>query len=338
MNASDTSNVVETQDPAATPETEGAEGTEEVQETPEVDLDSTEGIALALAGQGDVSVRDEDLPAVLEILRKIRTDAAKLVGKTRELLAIRKRIAQEGVAVMRLTNLGGSGKPDWGGVSGGFKLMFDRSIEVLFENEEKLTKGERTSMKNKERNAIRQHIVRVYREPAIRAYVWETTETQVAENGKDLLTLAGLPWSKDPDSPAFIHAVKNEYKRCDIAPPNKYLSAEEVAAKGTGAGPGAGPEDPAAVVRQAMAGSAQLAPHWAAAELLQGTTGLVQKITDLKSGEAYNRKLTTDYLSRVQYLADYLVRYIAGAAGTPEEEDVTSLFWGATDAEVVASV
>lgn len=301
----------------------------EVAETPEVDLSTADGIALALAGAGDAMVREENLPRVLEIVGRIATDGSRLAKSAVSQLRIRKTLAMVAVDLMRLVELP-SGLPDWDGTSGGFKLLFDKQIDSFMEaegtKENKLGKQERKNLLN----SIRQHVRRTYLEPAIRAYVWETNAA-VQESMPN-----GI--GKDSDTPLFHTAVKREYVRCDLTVPNRYLSPEEIAAKRTQGGPGPGPENPAEVIRAAMAGSAQLAPHWAAAEILQATSGLVERITNLKDEPAYNRPATSDFLARVQYLTDFLVRFIDGKAGTPEAEGVLDLVWSDKDAETVASV
>lgn len=290
-----------------------AEEVPAVDALPVRDMTTPDGIALAIADAGDARYEEDSLPKLVELRANIEAAAASVVSAVTRVVNARKRAAEFNADIRRyiLTDSG----PDWAGATGAYQKLVSDVYTTAFGDRDRFSKAEA----EREANAIKQHVNRTYRELAIRRFTRETQENMPAEG--------------EPDTPNFLHAVKSEYLRCGLTPPNAYLSPEERAAQGgSGGGPGNDPSSVKDVMEKAAQGVGQVTPKLAASHLLRVASDLVASFTDPKNGSVTDRKDVAEILQRAEIVLGIGVKALDGKATPADLESLTEVSWKTEDA------
>lgn len=272
------------------------------------DLTTEDGIRLAVANAGDARI--EDLPAFLTRLQGLRDTVGSAVREAVRALNARKHAAKENAEIRRYILLPDG--PDWAGSTTVYKSIVSATMDSVFSGNANLTTADR----NRELSAIKQHVNRVFLEPAIRAYVRETQQ--------------GMPSADEADTDAFKHRVKMEYRRCGITPPKGYLSAEEIAANATGGGPG-GATTPAEAAVHAIDGLAAFSPKMQALSLLKAASILAEAVSNPKEGNVPDRADVQALVLRTQSVLNFSRKALDGKASPADVEEIKQHLWTPQD-------
>jgi hypothetical protein len=290
------------------PITEDVPSTED--DSPEVtvptfDMTTAEGIAAAVEDAGDARLAEGmDIVSALE---EARTFAKRLVTQAKSLVTVRKNNAKSNVLIRAMILI--EGGPDWAGASQAYKRLVSDLYTEAFEGSG-FTKSER----DRELNAVKQHVNRTYLELGIRQYV---------------RTMLQLEEGAEATDPRFVPAVKAEYVRCNLTIPNAYLTPEEREASGGGGGGGGGGGTTSAkdVLNNAAEGMAQVTALFASKSILRYVSDLALRVTDPKAGAVEDRPEVTDTVQRVQIVAAYIVKALDGKTTEKDVEGIAEVLF-----------
>lgn len=267
------------------------------------DLSTQEGIEAMITEAGDARLAEG--AEIVEAVAEGRTFAKRLVTTAKSMVTARKNVAKSNVLLRTMFLI--EGGPDWAGSTQAYKALVSSLFTEAFEGSG-FTKSER----DREINAVKQHVNRTYLELAIRQYV------------RSALSLEEGAESSDP---AFIPAVKAEYKRCGLTVPNAYLTPEEREGGGGGGGNGGGGGSAVDVLNSAAAGMAQVTPLFAARSILRYVSDLANRVTDPKDGNVTDRPEVTDTVQRVEIVAAFIVKALDGKIAEADVEQIAEVLY-----------
>lgn len=278
--------------------TDDATPTTDEPAAPTFDLTTAEGIEAAVTDAGDARIAEGS--NIVEAVAEALSAAKQLVRSAKALVTVRKNAAKALTLIRALVLI--EGGPDWAGSTQAYKRLASDLFTEAFSDS-----GFSKSERDRELNAVKQHVNRTYLELAIRQHV------------RNVLTLEEGAEASDP---RFVPAVKAEYVRCGLTVPNAYLTPEEREAGGGGGGGGGGTGSAKDVLEAAAAGMAQVTPLFAAKSILRYTSDLFARVTDPKDGNVPDRSEVTNTVQRVEIIVATMIKALDGKA---TEKDMDGL-------------